>query len=1716
MAFITAATRSDIVELAMGMLNKAPSTTMLNTLVEKSSAGSTIQDLADYIATTDEFTAEYPSTQTAREFATEMFAKLITGGTLDAAINTAVIDLLEGMLTAGTTKAEGFVAVIDYLSNTANNTNADLGDISKSFQNRADAAEYFSITKELGGSTDAELAAAIATVTSDAATLTAANTAADATAAVVVVTPGTTYTLTTGTDFVSGTALDDIINAVRGGSASTTETYSPTDQINGGGGTDTLYIESDRTAENLATVTNMEKIQVTNAGAAASVLTVTLPNDKAYTNLENLNSTGEVTFSAISNADMNGGITSQPNGEVTTFGYTSTALLGATDNLDVELVGVDGDLTLTGGTTANAMETITLNSLSDGEIDTLTTTNMNTTKLVFTGSGALNVKAITDTGATINVYDASASTGNITVTGDNTASNTITGGAGNDSLGGAAGNDVITGGTGNDQITGGAGNDNLDGGAGDDTIVLSNVTVDDTVAGGEGTDVLSLAAEVGYTAILNSGVGISGFETIKTTGAVTQDFLGLAGNAITKAVTGSNSAVTLRETAITAVDASTSGANGTLSISQATDGAADAMAVTLGSVLGVSSAQLTLNSVDSESVTVNSVGATGNSLTLGNNTAGKTATATAAAVAAAAATATDLTSITITGSEDLTVIASSKNTALATVNADAFTGDTLTVTANSGTTQAAMTVTAPTGTSATINTGKGADKVTVGDGGTALTNTITTGDGADTIVSGAGADSIDSGDDGGSITSGAGNDTIDSGDGADTITLGDGDDTVNTSGAGADVIDGGAGNDTVTTAGAGADSITGGTGNDTLSGGADNDTVLGGEGNDTLNGDAGNDSIAGGAGNDIITDGAGNDTVTGGDGNDTITISTGNDNVSGGAGNDTLSITGLSAADTLDGGAGTDSLTVTNSSGATLAPTFTSIESLTVNTSSNFVLTLTNATDTTSLKSYTITSNGTATADNVTLTDIASGSTVNLSDDSSWDGTAGATANDGDLGVIAIDTVAGAVLTLNVSANEDALTHTGTVFTTSTTIGDASTVTINSKNSDSNDIVNDLVSLVLDATETQSLALVAEDSAGLDTGVVTGTTALQSLTLSSAAGAASVIGTVADATGLQTLSITSTGAGSSASIGDIAAASTTEGQLTSLTVSAGGTSTTTLQDIFSDQSSAVTSISIKANDANSTVDLTADTALDFGTATVGALTIGVADNATLLFDAQSIVSGLITTASLTVGDYATVNDSGSAGEDLTITGASTTFNVSLGRGIINAGGDDIVVSGGITSLALTTSLDDEAIALNSSHTLSYDGAVFGDFGTIAKASYQHTGTGALTWDGTNIGSSAILGNTVTSTQTSSTSDALTGGAGTDTLTGNIGANTLIGNAGDDTLKGNLGADTLTGSAGNDVINLTETTQSADTVVINSAVGGTADSAVVVGSSSTDADDTGGDTISGFDSGSDVIQVVATAVVGYNHTTALSVGTGVAGVVGTATAVDAFVKNTLMIGLNPAAAVNDAGDIVVKFSDFALNGVSQLGAADFLTVADVDQSIQYNITGTTAANTIVAGDLADTIAGGNAADVLTGGTGADTFVFAQVGSGVAVIDTILDFVGGTDIIDLPVAATGTINIGSTGANVSIATTLGSSTGTSEANLLTDLNIAAAARQSASAGLYAQTGDTFQVTITGNSLLGTNATYVVQEVGGVATTVTTDDIIIGLVGTSSGNISVATII
>lgn len=74
----------------------------------------------------------------------------------------------------------------------------------------------------------------------------------------------------------------------------------------------------------------------------------------------------------------------------------------------------------------------------------------------------------------------------------------------------------------------------------------------------------------------------------------------------------------------------------------------------------------------------------------------------------------------------------------------------------------------------------------------------------------------------------------------------------------ANTIDGNAGNDSITSSGY-ADSLSGGSGNDTILGGGNNDTVSGGEGNDSITGDAGNDILNGNAGIDTLTGSAGND-----------------------------------------------------------------------------------------------------------------------------------------------------------------------------------------------------------------------------------------------------------------------------------------------------------------------------------------------------------------------------------------------------------------------------------------------------------------------------------------------------------------------------------------------------------------------------------------------------------------------------------------------------------------------------------------------------------------------------------------------------------------------------------------------------------------------------------------------------------------------------------------
>ncbi|MCA9204608.1 MAG: peptidoglycan DD-metalloendopeptidase family protein, partial [Planctomycetales bacterium] len=87
----------------------------------------------------------------------------------------------------------------------------------------------------------------------------------------------------------------------------------------------------------------------------------------------------------------------------------------------------------------------------------------------------------------------------------------VIGGSGNDTLTTGNGNDGLFGGAGNDTLNGGAGVDILDGGAGDDT--FNNVGLDETVAGGSGTDIVNFtvgSATEDLTINLKTGEGLGG------------------------------------------------------------------------------------------------------------------------------------------------------------------------------------------------------------------------------------------------------------------------------------------------------------------------------------------------------------------------------------------------------------------------------------------------------------------------------------------------------------------------------------------------------------------------------------------------------------------------------------------------------------------------------------------------------------------------------------------------------------------------------------------------------------------------------------------------------------------------------------------------------------------------------------------------------------------------------------------------------------------------------------------------------------------------------------------------------------------------------------------------------------------------------------------------------------------------------------------------------
>ena len=265
---ITSAVRQDIMELAVLMNNSAPGTTLLSELVAKSVAGSSLNEIAEHLAGRAEFTAKYPSFQTATEFANEWLANALPEA--DAALLAECVTIVEAHINGGV-QFDLVVAVQTFMSDPANADGAVKTHVDN-FNNKVAVATYHTITKEADGEWDIP-----STVTSDAATVATGNASVD-TATAPSVTANTialSTSLDTGSDFTGGNGADLFVGVDN--NAAATGTLTAGDNLVGGGGTDTLRVVASGTpTAPLVSTSSVEVLDVTNNSAGLYTINTSL------------------------------------------------------------------------------------------------------------------------------------------------------------------------------------------------------------------------------------------------------------------------------------------------------------------------------------------------------------------------------------------------------------------------------------------------------------------------------------------------------------------------------------------------------------------------------------------------------------------------------------------------------------------------------------------------------------------------------------------------------------------------------------------------------------------------------------------------------------------------------------------------------------------------------------------------------------------------------------------------------------------------------------------------------------------------------------------------------------------------------------------------------------------------------------------------------------------------------------------------------------------------------------------------------------------------------------------------------------------------------------------------------------------------------------------------------------------------------------------------
>jgi Ca2+-binding RTX toxin-like protein len=297
------------------------------------------------------------------------------------------------------------------------------------------------------------------------------------------------------------------------------------------------------------------------------------------------------------------------------------------------------------------------------------------------------------------------------------------------------------------------------------------------------------------------------------------------------------------------------------------------------------------------------------------------------------------------------------------------------------------------------------------------------------------------------------------------------------------------------------------------------------------------------------------------------------------------------------------------------------------------------------------------------------------------------------------------------------------------------------------------------------------------------------------------------------------------------------------------------------------------------------------------------------------------------------------------------------------------VTTGLTGFTFANATGLEAITMTGDAAVGSAGGnlILGDgvFATVVGATVNASG---ITAGGVFINASGELLSTLLMTG-SAVADSFIGGEKADTINGGVGA---------DTITGGLGADSLSGGVDGDIFVYTLVTQS--------------------NSSNTD-------TITDFTVGADKLNIT----LDYNgQSTALDINATVQ----TARAGTALIQDNLSGARGQATYdttgsalyINVNNDNLLTTADYKIN----INAASTAANSIVEGDINFVITGGTNADVITTGGGADTITGNGGGDSITAGAGADTITVAAAGADTIIggqgIDTInLTGAGAADVI-----------------------------------------------------------------------------------------------------------------